>query len=118
MHLFAWKEGVAPTLIDEPNEVAEYFQPLPTGLEFYVDGLPGYAQQGLVEVKAAWKVLKTEGENADIPGRYFRREMRFKQPDGTYTDPVLAGLVGLHIHRVTPFGHLPSTFEHMRIETC
>jgi len=110
---FAWTRGTAPTPVSGPHQKAKYFQPLPTGLEFYVDDLRDFAQQGIVEVKAAWKILKTEGENADVPGRYYRSLLRFKRPDGTTTEPLLVGLVGLHIHRVTPFGHLPSTFEHV-----
>lgn len=110
---YAWNEGEAPPAVESRYEIPRYFQPLPTGLEFYLEGLPDYAKQGLVEVKAAWKQLKLGGDNPDVPGRYFRRMMRFPQPDGTMSDPVLAGLVGFHIHRVTPFGHLPSTFEHV-----
>ncbi|SDZ77684.1 hypothetical protein [Microbulbifer marinus] len=110
---FANDTGDAPPPAIKPSDDASRFQPLPTGLEFYLDGLPKYALQGMTEVKAAWKVLKTEGEGADIPGRYFRRMMQFPQPDGSLSEPMLMGLVGFHIHRVTPFGHLPSTFEHV-----
>ncbi|MGB5833780.1 MAG: hypothetical protein WBG92_17550 [Thiohalocapsa sp.] len=108
---YAWQHEAAPDPIAAPTSDSQYFQPLPTGLEFYLDGLPDYAQQGLVEVKAAWKVLETSGDNPDIPGRYFRRYVKFPQPDGSYSERTLVGLVGLHLHRVTPFGHLPSTFE-------
>ena len=110
---FANKYQRAPEPASMPHEYAGRFQPLPAGTEFYLDQLPPYARQGMTEVKAAWKVLKTEGEDADIPGRYFRRMMQFPQPDGSLTEPTLMGLVGFHIHRVTPFGHLPSTFEHV-----
>ena len=108
---YANAHKAAPPPVTSPGEEAKYFQPLPTGLEFYLDNLPLYAQQGMTEVKAAWKVLKTDGENPDIPGRYFRRMLQFPLPDGSLSEPTLMGLVGFHIHRVTPFGHLPSTFE-------
>ena len=104
---YAWDNGEPP-----PSGDTDYFQPLPVGTEAYVLAQPDYAQQGLTEVKAAWKVLQTEGENADIPERYFRRSMKIPTPDGSY-ETKLVGLVGLHVHRVTPFGHLPSTFEHV-----
>ncbi len=63
-------------------------------------------------MKAAWRVLRTDGPNPDIVERYFRRMMKMSLPDGTY-ETRLVGLVGFHIHRVTPNGHLPSTFEHV-----
>ncbi|MFC6979935.1 hypothetical protein [Microbulbifer taiwanensis] len=101
---YANRNNAAPPPATSPGDNASRFQPLPTGLEFYLDSLPPYAQQGMTEVKAAWKVLKTEGENADIPGRYFRRMMQFPLPDGSLSEPTLMGLVGFHIHRVTPSG--------------
>lgn len=105
--------GAAPEPAQAAYDDSSNFQPLPTGLEYYLRDLPLYARQGITEVKAAWKVLKTEGVDADIPGRYFRRILQFPQPDGSLSEPTLMGLVGFHIHRVTPFGHLPSTFEHV-----
>ncbi|WP_299582811.1 hypothetical protein [uncultured Microbulbifer sp.] len=108
---YANKKGRAPPPAQMPSDNASRFQPVPTGLEFYLKQLPLYARQGLTEVKAAWKVLKLNGDNPDVPGRYFRRLMRFPLPDGSLSEPMLMGLVGFHIHRVTPFGHLPSTFE-------
>ncbi|WP_193165524.1 hypothetical protein [Microbulbifer hainanensis] len=108
---YANKHNAAPPAATSPSDNASRFQPLPNGNEFYLDKLPDYAQQGMTEIKAAWKVLKTEGENPDIPGRYFRRILQFPLPDGSLSEPTLMGLVGFHIHRVTPFGHLPSTFE-------
>ncbi len=102
---YAWAHNEPP-----PGGNTDYFQPLPVGAESYVLAQPGYAQHGLTEVKAAWKVLKTTGPNADIPERYLRRLMSIPLPNGAY-ETKLMGLVGFHIHRVTPFGHLPSTFE-------
>ena len=110
---YANEFDAAPQPAQGPNDDSSKFQPLPTGLEFYIRDLPPYARQGITEVKAAWKVLKTEGPDADIPGRYFRRTLQFPLPDGNLSEPKLMGLVGFHIHRVTPFGHLPSTFEHV-----
>ncbi|UHQ55918.1 hypothetical protein [Microbulbifer sp. YPW16] len=111
---YADANNAAPPLAKHPGDPARrYFQRVPEGTEFYIDALPPWAQQGMTEVKAAWKVLKTEGEDADIPGRYFRRVLQFPLPDGSLSEPTLMGLVGFHIHRVTPFGHLPSTFEHI-----
>jgi hypothetical protein len=123
---FVSRHTSAPPPVTTAYQRARFFQPVPMGLEFYLENLPIYAQQGLVEVKAAWKILQTSGENADIPGRYFRRLVQFKLPDGSITETKLAGLVGFHIHRVTPPfpeplapgqrplpNHLPSTFEHV-----
>jgi hypothetical protein len=103
---YAWAESKRP-----PGDDPRYFQPVPTGVESYVP-TTDYAQQGLVEVKAAWKVLQLEGDNPDIPQRYFRRMMKMPLPGGG-SEEKLVGLVGFHIHRVTPNGHLPSTFEHV-----
>ena len=102
---YAWANGTPP-----PGGDTDYFQPLPVGAESYVLAQPPYAQQGMTEVKAAWKILVTTGPRPDIPKRYLRRLMRIPLPNGTY-ETKLMGLVGFHIHRVTPFGHLPSTFE-------
>jgi hypothetical protein len=104
---FAWANLAPP-----PNDPVDpfYFQEVPTGVESYVP-TTDYAQQGLVEVKAAWRVLT----DTDIPERYFRRNMRLPIPSTNPQDyeDRLVGLVGLHLHRVTPTGHLPSTFEHI-----
>ncbi|MBY6212343.1 hypothetical protein KUV95_12350 [Microbulbifer agarilyticus] len=110
---YANQHDAAPNPAQGPHDDSSNFQPLPTGLEFYLRDLPLYARQGITEIKAAWKVLKTEGPDADIPGRYFRRVLQFPLPDGGLSEPTLMGLIGFHIHRVTPFGHLPSTFEHV-----
>lgn len=99
----------SPDAVSEP--VSPYFQSVPTGVESYVPE-EDYAKQGMVEVKAAWRVLVTTGRNPDIPERYFRRTMDIPVPGGG-TETRLVGLVGFHIHRVTPHGHLPSTFEHV-----
>lgn len=99
----------SPESVSKP--AAPYFQSVPTGVESFVP-TADYAKQGLVEVKAAWRVLVTSGKNADIPERYFRRNMQIPLPGGG-SETKLVGLVGFHIHRVTPHGHLPSTFEHV-----
>lgn len=102
---YAWKYQKAPPVTANGN----YFQPVPKGDEAFIPG-PDYAQQGLVEIKAAWKILELGGDNPDIPERYLRRCMEITLPSGSMIER-LVGLVGFHIHRVTPNGHLPSTFE-------
>ena len=95
---------------------ARYFQPLPNGNEAYLTSvfkLPPYALQGILETKATWKIL----EGNDVPGRFFRREVFFLNPDGECTGPHMVGLIALHIHRIIPFGtvrdfeHIGTTFE-------
>jgi len=85
----------------------KYFQPLPNGTEPYLLSLPDYARQGIVEWKAAWKRL----EGDDVPERFYRRYAYFLNPDNTCTGPFLVGLIAFHIHRVTQFGHIGTTFE-------
>jgi hypothetical protein len=102
---YAWKNDEAP-----PTDDPAYFQPVPIGTESYVPKNEDYARQGLVEVKAAWKILELKGDTPDIPERFFRRCLDILLPDGSNMTR-LVGLVGFHIHRVTPNGHLPSTFE-------
>lgn len=102
---YAWENRAAPP--DDADGV--YFQSVPTGVETFIPDTD-YARQGLVEIKAAWKVLELRGEDRDIPERYLRRCMEIPLPQGG-TMTRLVGLVGFHIHRVTPNGHLPSTFE-------
>jgi len=99
-------EGEAPPKEDDPQ--TRFFQPLPNGTEGYLQWLPNYARQGIVEWKAAWKIL----DGDDDPARFFRQTAVFLNPDGSCTGPVTAGLVGFHIHRVTPnFNHIGATFE-------
>lgn len=85
------------------------FQPPPHGtpeeLETgYLKGLPAFAQQGLIDVKAAWRVLDVA--KGDKPERYLHREIY--TGDG---QTMLMGLVALHILRFTPDGQVASTFE-------
>jgi hypothetical protein len=65
----------------------------------YGSGLPQYAQQGAIEIKAAWKVLDPK---KDVAGRFFRTDAYVVNPDGSCSGPVPMGLVGLHIIRLTP----------------
>lgn len=103
---FVEQNGVAPTASNRRN--AKQFQALPGGSEAYLKGLPDYALQGILEWKSAWKILGGD----DIPERFYRRFAYFLNPDGSCTGPVLVGLVGFHIHRVTPnAGHIGATFE-------
>jgi hypothetical protein len=102
---FADKKNTAPPIQNRRN--AKYFQPLPNGNELYLQRLPDYARQGIVEWKAAWKVL----DGDDVKERFYRRWAYFLDPDGSCTGPFKVGLVALHIHRVTAFGHIGTTFE-------
>ena len=103
---FVKENGVAPDPSNSRH--AKYFQPLPNGTEAYLQNLPDYALQGMVEWKAAWKILGGD----DVPERFYRRFVYFLNPDGSCTGPFLAGLVALHIHRVTrSLGHIGTTFE-------
>lgn len=100
---FVDENGIAPPAADR-----RYFQALPGGSEAYLQDLPDYALQGIVEWKAAWKLIGGD----DIPERFYRRFAYFLNPDGSCTGPFLAGLVAFHIHRVTPdLGHIGTTFE-------
>jgi hypothetical protein len=68
--------------------------------------LPAYAQFGALEVKTAWRVLDPK---KDTVSRFYTQTGYFMQPDGkTCQGPVLFGLVGLHILRLTPT--TPSTW--------
>ena len=60
--------------------------------------LPPWAQQGALEVKASWRMLTM----TDDASRYYTQKSYYKSPDGTVQGPVLLGLVGLHILRLTP----------------
>ncbi len=64
--------------------------------------LPAWAQYGALEVKATWRVLDPVADKAVIP-RYYTQWGYFMQADGTTCQgPVLFGLIGLHILRLTP----------------
>ena len=115
---FTEKTGEAPPPLKswQSGRNARFFQPLPNGKEAYLSRvfkLPPYALQGIVELKATWKIL----EGDDVPGRFYRREVFFLNPDGECTGPHLVGLIALHIHRIIPFGtvrdieHIGTTFE-------
>ena len=84
------------------------FQIPPNGLEAYAQSLPLYARQGLVEVKAAWRPLV---EGKDDFSRYLHREIVPIDVDGNKGQPILMGLVALHILRFTPNGRVACTFE-------
>ena len=100
--------GKAPPPSNKSN--ARYFQQLPNGTEAYltkVFRLPEYALQGIVEWKATWKLLDGD-DNID---RFYWRYVTFLNPDGSCTGPVKAGVIALHVHRLTQFGHIGATFE-------
>lgn len=84
------------------------FQRPPFGSEPYLDHLEPFAKQGLVDVKAAWRVLTKD----DHPERYLHRQIL------TEEGVKLLGLVALHILRWTPNGqpaapgaYVAATFE-------
>jgi len=102
---FADKKNKRPPVQNRRD--ARYFQALPDGNERYLQGMPDYARQGIVEWKAAWKILGGD----DVEERFYRRYAYFLNPDGSCTGPFKVGLVALHLHRVTSFGHIGTTFE-------
>lgn len=61
--------------------------------------LPDWARQGAIEIKASWRILDRK---KDIFDRYFTTRAAYLKPDGTVSEPVTLGLVGLHILRNTP----------------
>ena len=61
--------------------------------------LPDWARQGAIEIKASWRILDRK---KDIFERYFTTRAAYLKPDGTVSEPVTLGLVGLHILRNTP----------------
>jgi len=105
---FVERYGSAPAPSNNPS--TPYFQEIPNGTEGYLTtafDLPEYAHTGIVEWKSAWKRL----EGSDDPQRFYRRSAYFVNPNGLCEGPHLVGLVGLHIHRRTQFGHVGATFE-------
>ncbi len=67
-------------------------------------------EPGMLETKAAWRVLDPE---FDDPDRYYTRPGFVLNPDKTecVRAPAGVGLVALHIHRITRLSHVASTFE-------
>jgi hypothetical protein len=65
---------------------------------------------GMIETKAAWRVLDPE---LDDPSRYYTRPAYVLSPNKSkcFKAPAGAGLVALHIHRLTRLSHVASTFE-------
>ncbi len=65
---------------------------------------------GMIETKAAWRVLDPE---MDDPSRYYTRPAYVLSPNKRkcFKAPAGAGLVALHIHRLTRLSHVASTFE-------
>ena len=61
--------------------------------------LPAWAQQGALEIKAAWRILVP---GKDDTTRFYTRKAYYEAPDGTIKGPFTLGLVGLHILRLTP----------------
>jgi hypothetical protein len=69
----------------------------PKGKEPYVQSLPPYAQQGTVELKAAWRILTEK----DVIDRYYHIPAYIDSGGGVCKLQTV-GLVGLHILRLTP----------------
>lgn len=63
-----------------------------------VKGLPRYAQQGVVEIKASWRRLGP----GDDKKRYYNMQAYTLDGAGTCQGPFAFGLVGFHILRLTP----------------
>ncbi|WP_209349436.1 hypothetical protein [Pontixanthobacter sp. CEM42] len=112
------RDAITRYLLD-PTSVGAFQRP-PFGNErdfdTYLRDLPAYARQGMVDVKAAWKVLpEGEAENA----RYLKRRIVIDGEGNTR----LYGLVALHILRYTPNNFnaekgidgafVAATFEHV-----
>ena len=75
----------------------------PDEIAGYLHKLPKYAQVGLVDVKAAWRVLDPQKHHVD---RYLHRNLVVGIDDGK-PKVQLMGLVALHILRWTPNGYDP-----------
>jgi hypothetical protein len=76
------------------------FEPPPrSGQESYLRDLPVSARHGTIEYKASWRVLDP---NVDIVSRYFTTRAFVVDPDGKCAGPLLMGLTGLHVLRLTP----------------
>jgi hypothetical protein len=78
------------------------FQPFPkTGRDLPPPNppLPVWAQQGAVEIKAAWRILVT---GKDDFSRFYTEQAYYETPDQKIVGPVTLGLVGLHVLRLTP----------------
>lgn len=73
----------------------------PEEFEGYLRDLPPWARQGMIDVKAAWKVLDCKA--GDRPERFLHRWMVIDD-EGTTR---LMGLVALHILRYTPNNYAP-----------
>ena len=73
----------------------------PKELAGYLSDLPPYAQTGMIDVKAAWRVL----EKSDQPKRYLWRRMVVGFDKKGRPQVRRMGLVALHILRWTPNGY-------------
>jgi hypothetical protein len=65
---------------------------------------------GMIETKAAWRVLDPKRDDLS---RYYTRPAYVLSPNKKkcFKAPAGAGLVALHIHRLTRLSHVASTFE-------
>ena len=102
-------KSVAESLAD-PSDLTNGFQRPPHGTKEelttgYLRDLPPFAQQGMVDVKAAWRVLDTT--KGHHPERYLHHNIVINEAG----DEKMLGLVALHILRYTPDGQVACTFE-------
>jgi len=79
--------------------------PAETGPGGYLHPLPDYAQTGLVDLKAAWRVL--DPQNTAENERYVKRNIVVGYKKDGKPDSLLMGLVALHILRWTSNGYDP-----------
>ena len=79
-------------------QVQPIFKFPPKGKEPYVQDLPPYAQQGTIELKAAWRILIP---GKDVVDRYYHLDAYIDNGGGDCKLQTV-GLVGLHILRLTP----------------
>ena len=98
--------------LQDPTKTDEGFQRPPHGTQEqlstgYLRDLPTFARQGMIDLKAAWRVL--DPSKGQFPERYLHRMIDIDR-DG---DKELMGLVALHILRFTPDGQVACTFEHV-----
>jgi hypothetical protein len=80
------------------------FVGFPKGGDSLSNSLPVWARYGATEVKASWRVFKP-GTPDSVKSRYLHKLAILVDQYGKYSQPVVVGLIGLHILRLTPFTH-------------
>jgi hypothetical protein len=81
------------------------FKTPPKGNESWMSGLPEWARQGAIEIKASWRMMDAVKDKAAL-ARYYHVPAVFVEPhnagDPAKCQNIEAALVGLHILRLTP----------------